>query len=224
MAKEFNKKLLFPNKKNVDKSKIQISNESKYSTTPPKDADRISKIIKTYFCKNNNDNNICDITVTDATSNVGGNTLSFAKFFTKVNAVEYNKIHCDMLKNNVNLYKYDKKVNIICDDYTKVMMELKQDVVFFDPPWGGSDYRYKDKLPLKLGDILIQDIVNKLKNTTKMIVLKLPQNFDFIEFFKTNIYTKKIHFYQFRKYVVIVLLNRTKANNDLDDYSVYDMK
>ena len=42
------------------------------------------------------------------------------------------------------------------------IVELKQDVVFFDPPWGGPDYHLATRLDMFLGPRNIIDIVASL--------------------------------------------------------------
>jgi hypothetical protein len=85
---------LFPNIKNVDLKKIKINEEGLYSITRYKDANYISKLIYKFFNSNN-------ITITDATSNVGGNTISFCLYFNNVNAIEINNENYKLLKNNI---------------------------------------------------------------------------------------------------------------------------
>ena len=59
-------------------------------------------------------------------------------------------------------------------------MKLKQDCIFFDPPWGGPDYIKQDKIDLFLGELNIVDMIYKLfsNNKAKLIVLKAPKNFN----------------------------------------------
>lgn len=180
---DFNQEIFtrfFPEDKNVDFKNLQLSNIGTYSITDPQKAQIISNIIKNYFDKTD------DIIITDATSNMGGNTINFAKNFKHVNAVEIIKLHCDILKNNLTEYELMDKVTIICDDYLDVMDNIQQDVVFFDPPWGGKDYKKINNLNLYLDDINIIDICNSIINITKIIALKVPFNFDIIKLLKKS--------------------------------------
>jgi len=83
-----------------------------------------------------------------------------------------------------NLKEYDNKfiINENCLDILKI---IRYDVIFFDPPWGGSNYKYKNNINLYLDNINIIDIINNLyyyKNL-KFICLKAPFNFN--QTFKT---------------------------------------
>lgn len=185
----------FPQIKN--KKKIQIVKESIFSISNYKDADKLTSSIinkmKPYK----------PTTITDATANVGGNTISFAKRFNKVNSVEINTQTAKALQNNINVYGLSN-VSVYNKSYLSVINELKQDVLFMDPPWGGVDYKSKDKIMLYLDEVPIHDVINRLINKPILIVLKIPNNFD-IELFKKNInhYTN-IEVLQYPKYKIIM--------------------
>ena len=169
----FNK--IFPKTKNM--KKLKLSNIGKYSVSNYKDADKLSKIIKEYFPKNKK------ITITDANGNMGGNTISFSKFFDKVNSVEVLPFHCEILKNNLEQYKFTKNVKLLCSNYLDKIESLKQDVIFFDPPWGGTSYKKKDKIDLFLNQVHMGDIIKYLINKTELIAMKVPRNFNFSNLF-----------------------------------------
>ena len=173
------RKFLFPTDKNVNYKELMISNVSEYSVDRPEDAEYICKIIKSHLPNRKR------LVVTDATSNVGGSAIAFAKNFSSVNAVELEDVHCKALQNNLKKYKLSKKVNIYCQSYLDMMDELKQDVIYFDPPWGGRDYKNKYFMDLFLGNINMIDIIRQVKNKTKLIVYKVPKNYNFFKFFLT---------------------------------------
>jgi 16S rRNA G966 N2-methylase RsmD len=156
------------------KKPIHIVKESIYSITHYKLADKISKDILEY-CKSAK-------TITDATANVGGNTISFSKHFKTVNSVEIDPMTCSALKKNIKTYNL-KNVNVYCKSYLTILNDLTQDVIFIDPPWGGINYREKDNLMLYLGDAPIYDIINSL-SCKVCVALKCPSNFDFDTFEK----------------------------------------
>ena len=139
----------------------------------------MSKVLRSYFPDNDK------VTITDATSNMGGAVLGFCRYFDKVNAVEIVPLHCDILKNNMNIYNVEDKVNIICDDYINVYKNTNQDMIFFDPPWGGVDYKSKIIFNLDLDNIPIDKIFKELleiKNA-KYLAMRLPFNYDFKKLF-----------------------------------------
>ncbi|ARF09280.1 putative RNA methylase [Catovirus CTV1] len=176
------KRKLFPF--NGDKNiwdKLEIDDETVSYISLPEDAENITKIIETH-CKNLrlNTNNL---TITDATSGAGGNVLSFSKVFKLVNAIEIDTKRYHFLTNNLQVYKIHN-VNHYCDDCTNLIFNIFQDIIFFDPPWGGKEYKEKDNIRLKIGDISIEALCLKLMNkneckySPKMIALKLPKNYD----------------------------------------------
>jgi 16S rRNA G966 N2-methylase RsmD len=171
---DYDKKLfrnVFPIKKGVKLNKYQLTNIGKYSITCAYYADKVAKILFSYFNKSN-------ITITDATANMGGDVMAFSNYFNKINAVEIEKINCHILKNNLRNYKVLNKVNIYCDDYLKVYKDIKQDIVYFDPPWGGVNYKKSNKIDLFLNNINIIDIVKELLDDNIYVALKIPINYN----------------------------------------------
>tara|TARA_B100000902_G_scaffold381737_1_gene418597 strand:- start:481 stop:1020 length:540 start_codon:yes stop_codon:yes gene_type:complete len=135
--------------------------------TTKKQAEQINKIILTYVDKNS--------IITDATSCVGGNSVFFARDFFKVICIEKNHDVFKILKKNTCKYN-----NCICynTSYNYVKNIIRQDVIFIDPPWGGNEYKSKEKIKLYLDNVEIQNIINTLYNHASIIVLKVPSNFD----------------------------------------------
>lgn len=164
------KKLFLQNDK-INYLKLRLSDESIYSIAKPYIGKKICKIIYKFIKSQN-------ITITDAFSNVGGMTILFAKYFKSVNAFELNKLHCDMLLNNLNVYDYSHKVKIYCNDYLEYASKVKQDVIFFDPPWGGPCYKEQSIMSLYVNKINICIIINKLLYNAKYLVLQAPFNYN----------------------------------------------
>jgi len=154
-----------------------------------------------------------DIIITDTTAGVGGNTLSFSNKFKFVNSIEINKERFDYLKNNINVYGL-KNINLYNDNCLNIINSIKQDVIFIDPPWGGSDYKFKNKLHLYISKTKIEDICNNLmdKNITnyppKLIVLKIPKNYN-LYYLYNNIKSNKIYLYKLKKMFIVVIINIT---------------
>ena len=162
---------IFPDYNDVDKSKLQITEEGLYSVSKVDGAQfTINKIIENLGTK--------DIIITDGTGNVGSDTIMFGINFKKVNSVEIKKDNFDALKNNVKQYKL-KNIKVINDDINKRIKKLKQDVIYLDAPWGGINYKTMNKLKLYLGDKEILDFVLENNKKAKLFVLKVPYNYDF---------------------------------------------
>ena len=135
------------------------------------------------------------MSITDATACIGGNSISFCKYFSHVNMIEINKKRVKMLRHNVSAcYKHktfgkDMKATykISNGDYLNVLHEnkdIQKDIIFFDPPWGGLDYKKHNKLMPEINNDTITDIVHKMCEDIhfKFVVLKLPVNFDLDSF------------------------------------------
>jgi len=173
----------FPKDKDVEFKNLQLSNIGVYSITDPSKAQLISDIIKNEFTESDN------LIITDATANMGGNTINFAQNFKHVHSVEIIDLHCSILKNNLKEYNLLDKVTIHCGDYLDLMDTITQDIVFFDPPWGGKDYKKINNLNLYLDEINIIDICNSIIGQTKVIALKVPFNFDIISLVRKSKYS-----------------------------------
>lgn len=123
-----------------------------------------------------------NLVISDMTAGVGGNILNFAKYFKYVNAFEIEPDRFAHLVNNVGLYEF-QNVNCANVNSVKILANksiIYQDIIFFDPPWGGSNYKEHDKLRLVLGEYGIEELSTILfeKSHNKVIVMKLPNNYD----------------------------------------------
>jgi len=174
---------------------------SKYSVTDSRTADQQTTVLKTFT--------LPDSIITDGTACVGGNTISFARSFRKVNAVEVNAERFAMLRENCSVLQVDQKVSLMKGDYSKIHHELKQDVVFLDPPWGGKHYLTSDLIQLFIGGIPIPEfcsLIRKANPKVKIIGLKVPVNYrmeDLLE--EANRTGTSLCSYNFGKQILVVL-------------------
>lgn len=186
---------LFPS---IEYEKIKYDKEGLYSITNYVEADIISNLIKNLFIDTNN------LSILDGTGGIGGNTISFGKFFNSVTSIEINTNRYEMLKNNIKLFNLQnvKLLNLNSIDYLFSNYE-KYNIYFFDPPWGGLDYKKNINLKLKMNNFSLNLIVDKLKEltTNKVLLYKLPFNYDFTEF---NSHDYKL--YKINKYYIIAIL------------------
>jgi len=202
---------IFP-KPNDPIENIRVTDIGLYSITKKNEAYFISNLITKYFGENK-------ITITDSTACCGGNTISFLLHpqIQKVNSVEINDLHFEILVNNINLYKNSNKVHTYKGNYLFYAKSLEQDVIFYDLPWGGRQYIEKEDLILGLTSndgtfVSLSTIINQMKDRAKLQVLKIPLNFAFSLFLKEIDYTKiKIHkiYNKFTKklcYFILILI------------------
>ena len=189
-------------------SKLKIDKESLYSISLKDDAEKISSLISYNLKKLKLDPS--KITITDATAGVGGNTISFAKIFKFVNSIEIDKLRASYLENNLSIYDI-KNCKIYNDDCTNAIKLLDYDIIFFDPPWGGRDYKNHHKIRLQLSNIDIEDICNDLlfsgnyKQNPFMVILKLPLNYD-VQYIYDKITQGYIYLYVIKRMQIIIII------------------
>jgi hypothetical protein len=189
---------IFPPKEGVDRSKLMMTDIGLYSITPYIEADLMVDIIEKSINKPLN-----NLIITESNGGLGGNTLSFAKRFGKVNTVEYSALHCDILRHNIEVYGYSN-IQLYCTSYINVYEQLDQDIVFMDPPWFGPGYKYVKKLYLYIGEYLMEDIINQIKEKIKLLVIKVPFNYD-IDYFKKKVTYEKLDIHSVKNYQLMVI-------------------
>jgi len=152
--------------------KIRIDTVGKYSITLPNKTQIITNLIAKYM-------NTSDLIITDAMACVGGDTLTFSKTFTKVNACELDAVRFEFLKHNMEIFEC-KNITYFNNNYLDIFDKITQDVIYLDPPWGGPEYKKKDKVRIKFGEKTLEDICDIIveKKLCKLLVLKLPYNYD----------------------------------------------
>ena len=79
------------------------------------------------------------------------------------------------LCNNMRSFTNKKLFNC---SYNILKFILIQDVIFIDPPWGGSIYKTKMKVDLFLDGLNVINIIDSLYNYTRIIALKVPNNYN----------------------------------------------
>jgi len=201
----------FPKTQGVNRGNLEMVKESIFSVSKPWDSKKLSDFISQTLGIGSKKH----ATITDATANVGGNTISFTNHFKYVNAFEINPQACSALKNNLSVYHVQKNVNVVCGDYTKKWNTVDQNAIFFDPPWGGPEYYKKDKIDLFLGNQNIQNIISDivLSGKCNIFFIKIPHNFDDKKF-KNDLVDSDIQIKDFEKkefgknhFVIFVELN-----------------
>jgi predicted RNA methylase len=190
---------LFPRKEGVDLTRLKITSEGSYSITRRRDADRIMNILNALF------KNTAELTITDATACIGGDTLNFALHFRHVHSIEIKDENFEALTNNVEVYRFNN-VTLHRGDCLKIF-NWNTDILYIDPPWGGKDYRQHKNMDLFLSEVRLDtwlEEVLKRKNRPNYIILKLPFNYNFNRFnFLSNV--DHIRPYQIRSYVLVVI-------------------
>jgi len=199
---------IYDNKNILNKLKIDIESVSYISS--PIYAEKITKIITNHI-KNNN------ITITDCTAGCGGDTISFLNTFKKVNSIEKNVLRFNYLFNNIKKYNLQRKAKLYCGNFQNIIKNIPDhDVIYFDPPWGGKDYKKEKLLKLKIDNIHIEDIIidfitdNETQKIPELFVFKLPLNYDIKFFYKKLEKYSKIFMYKLNKMLIIVIVVEVK--------------
>lgn len=222
------KKLIFPPLAKGDLSSVKIDDESIKYVTFYNSAQEITNIIM-----NNLDDFPCpdsfavapgkwdslsllakmsELVITEMTAGIGGNILNFANYFKYVNGIEIDPVRCAYLKSNIELYEF-LNVNYYNDDSVKLLIDadnIVQDIIFFDPPWGGKNYKTHVNLKLFFGyknesiENICKSLLNRPRN--KMIVLKLPNNYDF-DYFVDELKAHRVILYKLDRMTIVVVKN-----------------
>jgi 16S rRNA G966 N2-methylase RsmD len=175
-------------KKEENNIKLKGDIEGMYSLSYKEDADLVSNIIKEKFG---------DVKILDGTSGIGGNSISFGLNFSNTILIEINKERFEYLKINTKLYNLtsilynDDMLNHLNDDY---------DLIFIDPPWGGPNYKLETSISLSLSNITLKDLTKKLRILGKIIVYKLPFNYNLNDFSEHN-----YEIYNIKNYLIIII-------------------
>jgi RNA cap guanine-N2 methyltransferase len=114
-------------------------------------------------------------TITDCTACVGGNAINFAKHFDHVNAIELDAIRAGYLQHNVTLIcgRHAPRVGVHHGDALVKVKTLQQDVLFFDPPWGGKVYESNSTVDLFLSGKSLSEVCMEFRGQANFLALKV---------------------------------------------------
>ena len=161
-----------------------LDKQARYSLTANKLAKLQTSIIRMCACEMGM--KPAESTITDGTASVGGNTFDFVNHFAHVNAIELNKDTAQMLSHNLELLQLSGKVTVWqgdCTNITGAAKHFRHDILFLDPPWLGENYRTYTYLSLYLSGQNVRKVCcDWARSGTKLIALKLPNNFNYNEF------------------------------------------
>jgi 16S rRNA G966 N2-methylase RsmD len=169
-------------------SNLKYDKEGYYSLSHKEDADKLSLILKNKYKK---------IKILDATAGVGGNSISFGQYFENVISIEIDKSRYDLLCENLSNYNLS---NITINGNFMDNIDLDYNLIFIDPPWGGPTYKNEKKIILTLNEKSLKTITQELCDKNKIIVWKLPFNYDLNEFYEFN-----YEIYNIKNYLIIII-------------------
>jgi len=175
-------------KKEENDIKLKGDIEGMYSLSYKEDADTVSNIIKEKFG---------DVKILDGTAGIGGNSISFGLHFSNTILIEKNKERFKYLEMNMkarnitSILHNDDMLNHLNDDY---------DLIFIDPPWGGLNYKLETSILLSLSNITLKELTKKIRILGKIIVYKLPFNYNLNDFSEYN-----YEIYYIKNYLIILI-------------------
>ena len=180
---------------------IQLDEVAYFSLCPKTHADKITQAIVSCV---GGEHKSKTMTITDGCAGVGGLSMSLiiSDKFQHVNSIELDPTRYEMLQSNIKTIRRDGNTttsSVEHKNYLDVMKTLTQDIVFFDPPFGGPGYKYYHNAVLFLGDMHMANIANfLLTNTntkTKQVFIRTPENFGeryFKEKLSENVMCEKV--------------------------------
>lgn len=212
---------LFPCPPSKNFNNLMIDDESVSYITTPMNSEIIAAIIESLIPKAISRS---DVTILDGTACVGGDSISFGKMFGTVVASEIEEHRYNMLVNNLREFELYNVVPVN-EDCLKVFRRLNfVDIMYFDPPWGGKSYKNESQMRLSIGDLYIDELVNLvfnkdsensavtsqlsdrgIRSDVKMIVLKLPKNYDLMGLYEMTKSSKlTMLMYELNKMLIVV--------------------
>lgn len=162
-------KSFFPRTSNF--GNIMSNKQGIFSVTTPSQAKQILSDINI---------NTRDYSLVDMTAGTGGFPINWKNNFKSFTAFEIDPNNFGTLQNNVDAFGI-KNITLNNSDVTESLTkELYKDaVVIVDPEWGGLRYKDTKSIDLFLGDHNLIDIIKKIKKWTKLIMIKVPNNYNF---------------------------------------------
>ena len=141
------------------------------------------------------------------TACIGGNVISFAKNFKHVNAIELCEERFEYLKWNLKILNIDKNIKTIKGDSLVEIAnpKLYQDIIFFDIPWGGRNYKFKEEIDLYISKKPSYTACNLVQKYTKIIVMKIPNNFN-LKKFEQFVNMEIFDVFELGKFKLIILI------------------
>jgi len=183
MAKEINLpndelRQLFP------EGNFRLTDVSLFSVAPPDHA----KVTKDILLKFYSESKLKDMVYVDGTSNVGGNVFPIIPLVKKLIAVEIDELTSQILKHNIGIaYPNIKNATVINEDFTKFDFEKHNpQILFVDPPWGGTKYKDRKDKELYLSGIPMAELFKTWAKYPDLIILRVPTLYPTKKLIKTD--------------------------------------
>ena len=177
------------------KEEYMYTDVSLYSSADVSHSLKTAELISKYY-------DISNKTLTEASACIGGNSWSFANKVKNINLVEIDDNNFKALKHNMGVvfnkdlvnkepvnntleYMPGKNMSFFNDNYIKIKDNIAGDIIFYDPPWGGLDYKNESQVGYSYGDkfYTIEDMAKKsfYKVPPELIVFRVPMSSNVLE-------------------------------------------
>jgi hypothetical protein len=197
-------------------SKLQLDEVAEYSVTSTYCADIMSSILLSELPKG------AASCILDGMACVGGNTISFSKYFQRVVSNEFDPKRFDILQRNVRQTMQRTNVQFVHDSILHLLQQPELttivDALFLDPEWGGPDYINRTRIPLSISGVPVEEVCGHALSVIPLVALKVPLNYNFDTMRKycaNNNIQQSIHTHPLKKMGLILL--RKLNIVDVDD-------
>lgn len=171
--------------------RISFTSEAQYSASPMKASEGMASEIIQRLSESGFSGK--EISFLDGTANCGAdaiNSVIISKNLQhpfRILAIELNFLNYQALKENITLFGCDSHIEPIQADVVEWLNNEGEKrsftCMYFDPPWGGKDYKMAEKVQLYLSGINIWKLCKEIMGRStdskpKLIVVKGPSNWD----------------------------------------------
>jgi len=170
------------------KEEYMYTDVSLYSSADVNHSLKTAELISKYY-------DISNKTLTEASACIGGNSWSFADKVKNINLIEIDGNNFKALKHNMGVvfnkevdnntleYKPGKNMSFYNDNYIKI--KVGGDIIFYDPPWGGVDYKNEPQVGYTYNNkfYTIEDMAKKsfYDVPPELIVFRVPMTSNILE-------------------------------------------
>jgi trimethylguanosine synthase len=105
--------------------------------------------------------------------------MFFSSLTHIVIAIDIDAKKIEMARHNATIYGVQDKIEFLVGNYFDLIDNLKADVVFLSPPWGGVNYMRRDTiydLEESLLPVSASKLIEATRKVTNNIALYLPRN------------------------------------------------
>jgi len=175
----------------ISLKKFKLNEEGSFSITRPHESQQIINCMEKFI---NGKISLSKMIITDATACMGGDLVQFSKYFRIINGIEIDPLNFKLLVENCKIFNC-LNINLFNQNYLDIFDKLRQDIIYLDCPWTGPDYKYKETIHLKLCDLHLWELINKIRDSklANYIFIKAPSNvcLDNIDYDTLNIIYNK---------------------------------